>query len=123
MARIRSIKPGFFRSASVAELSSDACRITWIGLWTYCDDYGRGIDDSRLVKGEIWALHDRVTAKVVEGHLVDLADSEDPMICRYEMGGRRYLHVVNWRLHQKINRPTPSVIPPCPKHELPDPNG
>lgn len=116
MARIRTIKPGFFRSQSVAELPSDACRITWAGMWTYCDDHGRGIDDARLVKGEIWALHDRITAKVVETHLAALASADD-MICRYETAGRRYLHVVKWSEHQRVNRPQPSQFPPCPTHE------
>lgn len=121
MARIRTIKPQFFRSADVAELPSDACRITWVGLWTYCDDAGRGLDDARLVKGEIWPLHDRMTAKSVESHLVALASAPDPLICRYEIAGRRYLHVVNWKRHQKINRPQPSQLPACPHHDPSDP--
>jgi hypothetical protein len=115
LARIRAVKPAFFKSVSVAELPSDACRLTWIGLWTYADDAGRGVDDARLVKGEIWALHDKQTAKTVEKHLQAIADAG--MICRYETGGRRYLHVINWRRHQTINRPQPSMIPPCPVHD------
>lgn len=117
MPRIRTIKPQFFRSHQIADLSSDACRLTCIGLWTYCDDAGRGIDDARVVKGEIWPLHDRVTAKVVEKHLAELAAGDDPIICRYVSAGRRYLHVVKWAEHQRVNRPTPSRIPPCLRHE------
>jgi hypothetical protein len=117
MARIRTIKPNFFRSHNVADLSTDACRITWAGLWTYCDDAGRGLDDARLVKGEIWPLHDRITAKVVEVHLTELADGDDPMICRYVIGAKRFLHVINWDKHQKINRPQPSRIDSCPIHD------
>lgn len=114
MARIRTIKPIFFRSHAVADLPSDACRLTWIGLWTYCDDHGRGLDDPRLVKGEIWPLYDRITAKVVETHLHELAKEPDPMICRYVVDGRKYLHVVNWHKHQRVNRPGPSLVPQCP---------
>jgi hypothetical protein len=40
----------------------------------------------------------------------------DGRVCRYEVDGRRLLHVINWQ-HQKINRPTRSVLAPCPHHE------
>lgn len=118
MARIRTIKPTFFRSHDVADLPNDACRLTWIGLWTYCDDHGRGLDDPRLIKGELWPLHDRVTAKVVETHLQAMAKGDDPLICRYELKGKRFLHVPKWGDHQKVSHPTVSGIPPCPTHDL-----
>lgn len=40
MAKIRSIKPDFFTSEDVSALPLRA-RLTWIGLWTHCDDHGR----------------------------------------------------------------------------------
>lgn len=114
MARIRTIKPAFFRSKHVGNLPSVATRLTWIGLWTYVDDEGRGIDDPRLVKADLWPLDDSYTARKVEADLAAIADTG--MICRYTAGHDPFFHVVNWREHQKINRPQPSQIPPCPTH-------
>jgi hypothetical protein len=69
MARIRSIKPEFFTSLSNSDLSIPA-RLTFIGLWTHCDDEGRCINDARLIKAAIWPLER--TVKAVEGDLNEL---------------------------------------------------
>lgn len=108
MARIRTIKPAFFRSDDVRGLSYRA-RLTWIGLWTYVDDDGRGRDDARIIKGELWALEDDVTWQDVEQDLTELSRSLH--VVRYEVSGRRYLHIPTWKEHQVISRPTPSKFP------------
>lgn len=108
MARIRTIKPSFFRDHDIADLSLSA-RLTFIGLWTYVDDEGRGVDDARLVKGDLWQLDDKHTVKKVQSDLEALEDSG--RIERYTINGRRYLRIVNWKTHQKISHPTPSTIP------------
>lgn len=108
MARIRTIKPGFFRSEDVSALPLRA-RLTWIGLWTQCDDQGRTKDNVKLIKADVWPL-DPVSLADIEEDLETLADHG--RIVRYEVDGRRYLEITNWGDHQKINRPTPSKIPP-----------
>jgi hypothetical protein len=107
MARIRTIKPGFFRSEDVSALPMRA-RLTWIGLWTQCDDQGRTKDNPKLIKADVWPL-DPVTLTEIEEDLITLADHG--RIVRYEVDGRRYLEITNWSDHQSINRPTPSKIP------------
>lgn len=107
MPRIRTIKPSFFQSDDVSALPLRA-RLTWIGLWTQCDDQGRMKDHTRLIKAAIWPL-DPVSLAEVEQDLSTLADHG--RIVRYEVDGQRYLAVVNWEVHQSINRPTPSRIP------------
>jgi hypothetical protein len=104
--RIRSIKPSFFASEDVAELPYRA-RLTWVGLWTHCDDKGRCKDNTKLIKAALWALDD-VSLRDVEEDLAVLA--EYGRITRYEVDGKRYLQVTNWN-HQRIDKPTPSVIP------------
>lgn len=111
MARIRTIKPAFFSSLSNAELPKST-RLTWIGLWTYVDDSGRGVDDPRLVKAAIWPLDDDYTTKKVDADLTLLVKAGK--IERYRAGERRYLRVVEWH-HQRINRPVPSTLPPSPQ--------
>jgi hypothetical protein len=120
MARIRTIKPSFFRSLSMAAHPLST-RLTFIGLWTYVDDSGRGVDDARLVKAELWPLDDGMTARKVENELRRLADAGQ--IIRYEVEGRRYLAVTEWEQHQRINRPTPSVLPPPFDGEYDIPHG
>jgi hypothetical protein len=107
MARIRTIKPDFFSSLTIAALPLEA-RLTFIGLWTHVDDEGRCVDDARLVKAALWPLDDR-TAANVETDLQAL--SEASLITRYTVDGRAYLQVRGWDEHQRINRPTPSRLP------------
>src|SRR5687768_11398166 len=107
MARIRTIKPEFFTSLSIADLPLTA-RLTFIGVWTHVDDEGRCVDDARLIKAAVWPLDDRTSADV-EDDLRRL--SESSLITRYRVGERSYLEVTSWREHQRINRPTPSKHP------------
>jgi hypothetical protein len=106
MARIRSIKPEFFTSLSNADLTRDA-RLTFIGLWTHCDDDGRCIDDARLIKAAIWPLERSV--KAIEADLVDLEKGDK--IIRYRGDGLPLLAITKWRSHQVINRPKTSRYP------------
>jgi hypothetical protein len=110
MARIRTIKPTFFKSDDVSVLPMRA-RLTWIGLWTQCDDQGRTKDHAKLIKADVWPL-DSVSLVDIEEDLATLA--AHGRIVRYEANGERYLAVTNWSRHQKINRPTESIIPPPP---------
>lgn len=108
MARIRTIKPEFFTSLTIDALSLEAQR-TFIGLWTYADDHGRGKDDARLIKAAIWPLRDEHTSQHVENDLKQIADLE--LIHRYEVGSGRYFQILGWAEHQRVNRPSTSRIP------------
>jgi hypothetical protein len=107
VARIRTIKPEFFTSLTIADLPLTA-RLTFIGLWTHVDDAGRCVDDPRLIKAAVWPLDDR-TAADIETDLKLL--SESSLITRYMLNRKRYLAVTGWDEHQRINRPTPSKLP------------
>jgi hypothetical protein len=114
MARIRTIKPNLFTSRTVSRWPIPA-RWTFAGLFTYMDDKGRGIDEARLVKAELYPLDDVMTVRKVEEHL-SLITEHGPL-CRYDVDGERYFHITSWREHQRVNRPTPSRIPACPTHD------
>lgn len=107
MARIRTIKPEFFTSLTIADLPLTA-RLTFIGLWTHADDAGRAVDDPRLIKAAVWPLDDR-TASDIELDLKLL--SESSLITRYVLNQKRYLAIAGWKEHQRINRPTDSKLP------------
>lgn len=115
MARIRTIKPDAFKSDSLSQVPRGV-RWTFAGLWTYVDDEGRGRDDVRLLKAELYPLDDEVTLAVVADDMKRL--EHEACICRYEVDGKAYFHVVKWK-HQRINRPGPSSLPACPHHDEP----
>ncbi|MGV0098299.1 hypothetical protein [Streptomyces californicus] len=107
MARIRTIKPDFFTSLTIADLTPEQ-RLTFIGLWTHVDDEGRCVDDPRLIKAAVWPLDDRNSGDIE----IDLkALSESSLILRYTLNRKRYLAITNWFEHQRINRPTASKLP------------
>lgn len=117
MARIRTIKPEFFTSLTIADLTPEQ-RLTFIGLWTHVDDEGRCVDDPRLIKAAVWPLDDRTAADIE----IDLkALSESSLITRYVLNRKRYLAVTGWSEHQRINRPTPSKLPAPEQGEPPTP--
>ncbi|MCE7080145.1 hypothetical protein [Streptomyces sp. ST2-7A] len=116
MARIRTIKPEAFASESLAQVSVHAER-TFFGLLTQADDQGRFRDQPAVLAGLLWSLRPEHGALEVEDDLTQLAAAG--LICRYaDDDGKRYLHIVTWRRHQKINRPSGVRHPPCPLHEL-----
>lgn len=122
MARIRQLKPEARKSYTLASWPREV-RLAWLYLTGYLDDAGRGLDDVRLVVAECFPLDRDVTDRKMESWLALMADKprlhphDDPALCRYEVQGMRYLHAPKFRKHQKVNRPQPSRIPPCPTHE------
>lgn len=94
---IRTIKPSFFRSRSLARCSRDT-RLTFAGLWTEADSAGIGVADPRILKGAIWPLDDDITPDIVQAHLEELAETGH--IDLYEVDGDWYYAVLNWERHQ-----------------------
>ncbi|MGW6909227.1 hypothetical protein [Streptomyces sp. NPDC054940] len=116
MARIRTIKPEAFASESLAAVSIAAER-TFFGLLTQADDHGRFRDQPAVLAGLLWSLRPEHGPVEVEDDLTQLASAH--LICRYEGDdGKRYLHIVTWSQHQKINRPSGVRFPACPTHEV-----
>jgi hypothetical protein len=111
--RIRTVKPEFWRSDDIDALSIPD-RLLFIGLWSYVDDSGVGVDKESAIAADLFAgdlARDPHECSVrVHGGLQRLAQAG--LIRRYTVRGRRYIHIVNWAKHQKINRPTPSKYPP-----------
>ncbi|MFC6017235.1 hypothetical protein ACFP2T_13585 [Plantactinospora solaniradicis] len=116
MARIRTIKPEAFQSETLAEVSIAAER-TLFGLSTQADDRGRHPDKPAVINGAVWPLRPEHTPVDVESELAEL--ERVGLLCRYVgCDGRRYLHLVSWDRHQKIERPSKPRIPRCPNHPV-----
>jgi hypothetical protein len=112
--RIRSIKPEFYRSADISKLSWED-RLLFIGLWSYVDDNGVGIDKASHICADLFAddleRDPRETIARVTGGLQRLENAH--RIIRFEADGKQLIYVVNWAKHQRIDRPNkPRYVSP-----------
>ncbi len=110
MARIRTIKPDFFESESLAQCSMEA-RLVFIGLFTIADDEGRLKDLPRKLAGEVFP-HDDISPEQMSVWLDELENAH--CIARYTHENAHFLHIPHWNAHQKIAHPTPSRLPAPP---------
>jgi hypothetical protein len=107
--RIRTIKPDFWTDAKVSKLTYLA-RLLFIGLWNVADDEGRFKSDPRILKGSVFPVDDKTTVEKITGALSELSVSR--LVFLTEIGGEQYGCCPNFKKHQKINRPSPSRLPP-----------
>src|SRR5262249_39377952 len=106
MARIRTIKPDFWKHEALSELP-EATHMLAAALLNYADDEGYFNANPKLIKAELLPLrepsvsiHDSLTHLAKIGY-VRLGSAPD---------GRRYGRVVTFNEHQRVNRPIPSKI-------------
>lgn len=117
MGRIRTIKPEFFRSRSLARVSLPA-RLTFQGLWCEADDHGRGIADAHIIKGVVWPLEHDITADDVANHLNELERTGH--IRRYTVDGDAFYEVVAWEKHQSAAYRRGAAVHPAPPEGPPE---
>lgn len=110
LARMRTIKPEFFRSATLGHFEP-AARLMFIGMWTEADDHGRGLAEPKHLAGTLFPFDRGITEKRIGAWLREMA--ERGLIHLYETNGSRYYAVVGW-WHQKVNRPKPARYPAPP---------
>jgi hypothetical protein len=109
VARIRTIKPSFFRHADLYEAEKQfglPLRLAFAGLWTAADREGRFKWRPRELKLDCLP-HDEVDFSRVLDALTTRG-----FIVKYEIDGKGYGCIPSWSEHQVINnRETPSDIP------------
>ena len=116
MARIRSIKPEFPHSESMGRVSRDA-RLLFIMLWTIADDAGRLRGNSRMLASLLFPYDDDART-LIDVWLAEL--QREKCIDIYKSGGDSYVGIRNWLIHQKIDKPSKSKIPPfCESSRIP----
>ena len=106
MARIRTIKPDFWRDENLAAISPEAALLA-IGLLNHADDDGYFNANPKLIESDIFPLRELsrpITVMVDElfriGY-IQLFEGTD---------GKRYGHIFNFSKHQVINKKNPSKI-------------
>lgn len=107
MARIRTIKPEFWTDEKVVELSPLA-RLLFIGLWNFADDEGRMVHSPTRIKLQILPA-DSADVSALLGEIRGKG-----LIVVYAVDGTEYLQIVNFGLHQKVDKRTPSKYPSPP---------
>jgi hypothetical protein len=110
--RIRSIKADLVRREQFGDVSAGATAC-YLGLQPHADDTGHYRYHPRLVKADVFPMHVRVG----EGHIEEWIDEllEPGLVCRYVVGERMYLHFPDWDDLQRVDKPSASFIPPCPR--------
>ena len=121
--RIRSIRPEFWSSEDIAAMDWFT-RLVYIGLWSYVDDNGVGRDIERLIVTDLFPLDEdlRESSRRVTGALRHLSDRGH--VTRYEVDGKRYLHIVKWTTHQRIEKASKGryPLPTCENAEITEPS-
>lgn len=117
MARIRTIKPEFWTSEQILDLSLPA-RLLFIGLWNFCDDNGVHPASARVLKARVLPADD-ITVAQVDGLIRELLTQG--LIREYQAQDASWWHVTGWSRHQVINRPSASKYPKPPPSPLGEP--
>lgn len=102
MARIRSIKPEFWTSEQVMEISPLA-RLAFIGIWTFADDAGVHPASHKTLKAEVFP-GDYLTAEDVLNLVGEMI--AQGLVLEFTEGGKRFWYVTGWQRHQRIEKPT-----------------
>lgn len=106
MARIRTIKPEFWRDEVLASISAEAALLA-IGLLNHCDDEGYFNANPKLVESDVFPL--RTLTNPTPALLLELS-----RIGYIEVfsgsDAKTYGKVANFEKHQVINKKTPSKI-------------
>lgn len=106
MARIRTVKPDFWRDEDLSKVSAEAALLA-IGLLNHADDEGYFNANPKLIESDVFPLRElsgSVTVLIEElrgiGYVKVFSGSD----------GKRYGHVVNFEKHQVINKKNASKI-------------
>jgi hypothetical protein len=102
MSKARIIKPDFWVSDQIVRLRRDI-RLTFIGLWNFCDDNGIHPKSALKLKLELFPGDNDVTEEMVTEWVKELL--KEGLIDDYRYDGQEYWIVTGWHKHQYIQHP------------------
>lgn len=116
MARIRTVKPEFFRHEGLFELERETglpIRLAFAGLWTAADKEGRFKWAPRSLKLDCLPFDDCDFSRVLD------ALRTRGCVVKYVCDGREFGYIPSWADHQIINnRESASVLPEPTKDSI-----
>lgn len=117
MARIRYLKPDFFKDENLAALPFEV-RLFFAGLWNFADKAGRLEDRPLRLKIEIFP-YDKIDINKCLDLLSKPKDgSGKPFLQRYKIGQEKFIQITGWDKHQRPHHTEQdSKIPPAPPME------
>jgi hypothetical protein len=118
MARIRTIKPEFNSSASVARMSVFA-QLFMVKLLTEADDHGKMAWLPKRIAGILYPYDENVSGADIEAYADEL--ESEGILERYEVDGQRYARFPKWTEHQRVDRPSKSNYPNPGNSNPPEP--
>ena len=113
MPRIRTIKPEFWSSPDTAQ-ASPLARLTYIAMWNWADDYGRGTLNLKELEGFIFP-NDNIEELTQTYENTKQGSSEHFRrivkevigsfgLTIYEVERRTYYEIPSWNEHQRTER-------------------
>ncbi len=99
MPRNRMIKPEFWSSETLMRVSRDA-RLTFIGIWNFCDDYGFCLNSNRSIIGDIYPYDETVTEAKLRSWINELI--AEKLLVPIEYESKNLLFVKGWGEHQTV---------------------
>lgn len=111
MARIRTIKPDFWDDEKVGQLPRDA-RLLFVATWNVADDEGLLRWTPEYLKSVAFIYDDDISVTDTAELMRQLSDAG--FVLPYTAGPtkQRLAYIINFRKHQKVNRPQPSKLTP-----------
>lgn len=110
MARIRTIKPEFWTSEQELSCSRDA-RLLFIGLWSFADD--NGVNEASYLSAKVRIFpNETCTIEDIKRWISELINAG--LLKLYEVEGKSYWHVINWKCLQRIDKPNTRNLHPLP---------
>lgn len=112
MPRIRTIKPEFWSSPGIENISPWA-RLLFIAMWNWADDAGRGTCQLRELQAFAFPYdEDAPEVATPAGFRRTLAEVRDQYgVLFYKVGGRPFYAIPSWRRHQRNERSAKSRYP------------
>ena len=98
MPRSRMIKPEFWDDEKLATISRDA-RLTFVGMWTYADDYGTVKGHPGWLKNKIFP-YEEIKAETFQKWLRELEKLN--CIVPFSFEGEQYFFIRTFLKHQAI---------------------
>lgn len=111
--RIRSTKPEFWKSKTIADALGWSDRLVLKGLEAYVDDNGVGKDDIELIATEVFPRDTFRSPRETVGRLSEAISRihQAGLIARYEVDGEKFLYVDKWKDLQRIDKPSKGRYP------------
>lgn len=108
--RIRTVKPEWLEDEALGDVSVGA-RFMSVALLMLVDDEGRAEASDRKLAAKIFMYEPDLEKKLAMTREYSRELASIRYVTFYEVDGKRYLQINNFKKHQKIDRPSPSRLP------------